>query len=71
MSRPGPYGEVVQGEWTDVPWRDHREQCCSCSLVHRIDYRMIEKGGRQHLQFRCWQDDKATAKIRKRRGIKL
>ncbi len=65
----GPYSAVVEGEWTEMRMRGHREQCCDCGLIHRIDYRILTKGKRRELQFRCWRDDKATGKIRRRAGI--
>lgn len=72
MARPGRYDQVKEGEWTSIDRRDNREQCCDCGLVHKIDYRIVEKnGGRNKIEFRCWRDDKATSSIRKRAGIEI
>lgn len=71
MAKPGPYSQVKEGEWLDVSRRDEREQCCDCGLVHRVDYRIIEKNGRNKIEYRCWRDDNATKRIRKRAGIRV
>lgn len=67
--RPGPYNLVVEGKWTGARKLDHREQCCDCGLVHRNDYRAVQKARNTEIEFRCWRDDKATARIRKRKGL--
>lgn len=36
------YYEVTDGEWIAIPWKGYKEMCCSCGLVHRIDYRVVD-----------------------------
>jgi hypothetical protein len=30
------------GEWTRLRMRNFREQCCDCSLIHRLDFRIVD-----------------------------
>jgi len=56
------YYQVIDGEWVDVPWRGFKEQCCSCGLVHIVDYRTVDDN---KLQFRATVDNRATAAVRR------
>ena len=56
------YYQVTDGEWTEVPRRGFKEQCCSCGLVHQTDFRVLD--GR--FQFRATVDNRATAAARRK-----
>jgi len=53
------------GEWVQPVRTNYRLQCCDCGLVHRMDFRIV--GGR--VQFRAYRHNRATAQIRRARGI--
>jgi hypothetical protein len=55
------YYHVTDGEWVQPATRGFKEQCCSCGLVHRVDYRI--KDGK--IQFRATVDGRATGGARK------
>ncbi len=57
------YHQVIDGEWLRPQMRGFREQCCSCGLVHIVDYRVID--GRV-VEFRATQDARATAAVRRK-----
>jgi hypothetical protein len=58
---PKGYYHVTDGEWVPVPWRGFKEQCCSCGLVHKTDFRVVDSG----LQFKATVDNRATAAVRR------
>ena len=39
----------------------HREQCCDCGLIHRLDVRIVDG----KVEFRTRRDDRATAAARR------
>lgn len=55
------YFHVKEGDWTAIPRRGHRNQCCDCGSVHDIDYR--EKDGA--LEMRVKVNGRATAAARR------
>lgn len=55
------YEQVHDGQWFAVRKRGHKNQCCSCGLVHNIDYRI--KDGLQEIRFTT--DRRATAAVRR------
>lgn len=55
------YEQVFDGEWFAPARRGHKNQCCSCGLVHRYDYR-IKNGV---LEIRVVTDRRATAAVRR------
>jgi hypothetical protein len=57
------YIQVEDGEWIEPAMRGYRDQCCGCGLVHVTDFRVVE--GR--VQYRAWQDGRATAAVRRSR----
>lgn len=60
-SYPKGYYHVTDGEWVPVPWKGFKEQCCSCALVHRTDFRVVDGV----LQFRATVDNRSTAAARR------
>lgn len=51
------YYHVTDGEWIEVQMRNNRDQCCDCGLIHRIDYRINDKG---KIEMRAYRDPRAT-----------
>lgn len=56
------YHQVIEGEWTPIVKKGHINQCCSCALVHVIDYRERDKGV---LEMRVRVNRRATAAARR------
>ena len=51
------------GEWFDLSLEDGvRQQCCSCSLVHDIEFKKTRKG----IQMRFLRNERATAAARRK-----
>jgi hypothetical protein len=61
------YPELKDGEWYRPPRRGFCEQCCSCGLVHRWDFR-IKDGA---IEFRVFRDERRTAAARRARKKKV
>lgn len=55
------YHQVKEGDWTPIPRRGHRNQCCDCGNVHDIDYREYEGA----LEMRVRVNRRATAAARR------
>lgn len=56
------YYQITDGEWVVIPWKGFKDQCCSCGLVHKTDYRVRPDGA---LEFKCSVDNRATAAVRR------
>jgi hypothetical protein len=56
------YYHVSDGEWIQVPMRGYKEQCCDCSLIHRMNFRITDKG---KIEIQSFRDARATAGARK------
>ena len=52
------------GEWEEPVMQGYKFECCECHLVHRMDFR-IHKG---QIQFRVFNDRRATSAARRVRG---
>lgn len=61
MTKRRGYHQLVDGEWFRPRMRGGREMCCSCALVHKVDYRIVD--GR--VEFRAVQQKRATANARR------
>jgi hypothetical protein len=57
------YEPVREGEWVQPVRRGYLLQCCDCSLVHVVDFRV--HAGR--IQLRAWRDERKTAASRRER----
>lgn len=65
MSRE--YDQIYEGKWTRWEKRkDNRLQCCDCSLVHLIEFRVAKDG---QIETRMFLDQRSTAAIRRALGI--
>jgi hypothetical protein len=56
------YYQITDGEWVIIPRRGFKEQCCSCGLVHRLNFRINAKG---QLEVQTFRDERATAAVRR------
>jgi hypothetical protein len=63
MTKRADYYHVSNGEWIQVPKRGYKEQCCDCGLVHKMNFRVDDKG-RIHIQ--TFRDHRATGGARTR-----
>ena len=63
------YDEVKEGEWVEPTRKGYKMACCDCSLVHRLDFRLVGKV-RKRIQFRVFRDYRATAAMRRKRSSK-
>lgn len=60
------YFQMEDGKWLRVPKRGFKEQCCDCGLVHRLNFRINEKG---YIEIQVYRDNRATAAVRKSFGF--
>ena len=56
------YYHVSDGEWIDIPWRGFKEQCCDCGLIHKLNFKVDDKG---KLWMQTHRDYRATNGARK------
>jgi hypothetical protein len=56
------YYHVSNGEWIAVTKRGYKEQCCDCGLVHKLNFRINEKGD---IEIQTTRDERATAAVRR------
>jgi len=63
MTKKSGYYQVTDGEWIVVPKRGYKEQCCDCGLIHRLNFKIDDKG-RIHIQ--TFRDHRATGGARTR-----
>ena len=58
---PVKWEQLVDGQWIRPIRRGFLEQCCSCGLCHKVDYRIVDG----HIEFRARTDARATAAARR------
>jgi hypothetical protein len=46
------YHQVIDGEWYQIPMRNHFDQCCDCGLVHKLNFRINAYGKLEVQAFR-------------------
>lgn len=63
---PSKYYQVTDGEWIRVRKRGLKDQCCDCGLVHRMNFRINERG---QVEVQATVDRRATAAARKSFGF--
>lgn len=61
------YYQVTDGESYSPQMRGHRIQCCSCGLVHKIDFYVTHWGRGHKVKMRVFRDERATAAGRRKR----
>lgn len=66
MSRLPPYAEQIDGEWVRPSHKGFRMMCCSCSLVHKVNFRIGEGGAVEYQMFR---DERATGAARRAHNL--
>jgi hypothetical protein len=60
------YSQITDGEWFEPTKRGHRMRCCDCSLVHVMNFRVVN--GRVQLQ--AFRHARATAASRRGKTIR-
>ena len=63
------YPDIGAGEGIAIAWEteDLKFACCDCNLVHRLIFRV--EGDKVIVS--GWRDNRATAQLRRRRGIPI
>lgn len=61
MSKTMKYLQAIDGEWVRLAWKNQKECCCGCGLVHVVSYKVID--GELFAKFTV--DKRATAAIRR------
>ena len=56
------YYHVSDGEWITVAKRGYKEQCCDCGLVHKLNFRINDKG---QIEIQTSRDERATSAVRR------
>ncbi len=61
------YPRPEPGEWVKPTRRNYKLACCSCGLVHSLDFRLIDNdhGKGKMIQFRADIDNRATGQMRR------
>ena len=57
------YDEVTGTEWWALARQGNKVACCSCGLVHTVDYRLNKK--KKCIEVRFARDERATAALRR------
>ena len=61
------YITATDGEWIQPVRRGYHMACCSCGVVHRMDFRIVG----ERVQFRAWHAPRLTARNRKAKRIQV
>lgn len=61
------YEQVEPGQWVSPIRKGYKMACCSCGLVHRMDFRIVKRGKGYTIQFRAHHARRETAAIRRRK----
>lgn len=59
------YEQPEEGEWVQPIEHGYKMACCSCGLVHRVDFQVVD--GRA--QFRIFDAPRSTGQIRRYRHL--
>ena len=59
--------EHPPGEWFKVKKTGYKMECCSCSLVHDVSFRVDDQG---EIELCVRRDDALTLECRAARGVK-
>lgn len=49
------YVQIYDGDWVRPDMHDYRSKCCKCDLVHKMEFRVVNDGGRYVVEYRCWR----------------
>jgi hypothetical protein len=65
------YLQIMDNEWVEPSHGEFFEQCCSCGLVHRLKFAVIDKATREivtgvQVQFKIKIDHRKTAASRRK-----
>lgn len=60
------YYQVTEGEWIRVTKRGYRDQCCSCGLVHKLNFRIVDG----EIEIQTFGDGRATGGARRRKELR-
>jgi hypothetical protein len=57
------YPTIEDGDWFRPTHRNHRHRCCDCSLIHDVDFRVVDDG---KVEVRFTRHARATAAARRK-----
>ena len=58
---------LTDGEWIRICWKNCREECCDCGLVHTVQHKWKRRGKELHLYLQMSRNERATMLVRKKR----
>lgn len=56
------YEQVEDGKWVRMSRTGESVECCECSLVHRLKFRIVDG----HIEMQFHRDDRTTAALRRK-----
>jgi hypothetical protein len=59
------YDHINDQEWVEIPMRGLSLACCDCSLVHRMNFRILTNGKTKRFYMQANRDERATAAMRR------
>ena len=60
------YDRPKPGQWVRPKRKWYRMMCCDCGLVHALDFRLVNEGGRGYrIEFRAVRDQRSTGQARR------
>jgi hypothetical protein len=64
------YPNYASNEWLKPAKKAFRFMCCDCSLVHEIDFRIVDSKNKKlrQVQIRVRRNDRATAAARRHKA---
>jgi hypothetical protein len=64
------YHQLHDNDWVRPIKKGYRIKCCSCGLVHVLDFKTIKHGKGISVMFRARRDLRATRRARKKQSGK-
>lgn len=54
--------QIYDGEWVTPNMRGWKLQCCDCGIIHTLQFRIVRRGKRSHVEFRAWRHPRKKTK---------
>lgn len=52
------YESAYNGEWVQPVMKGFELECCRCGLIHKVNFRIVEKGSIKKVQFQAFKKKK-------------
>ena len=59
------YDQVYDGMIVRPFTKGYKMRCCDCGLVHLLMFKVVRVGKVNHISFKSWRDNRATAQVRR------